>query len=62
LYNNPNTIAKDSRLKKGGQLLGHKDLLAIAGLAPAWRRWGAYKMQLPCTGEQQNLVLFFLFH
>jgi len=35
LYNNPNILAKDSRLKKGGQSLGYRDLLAVVSLALA---------------------------
>jgi hypothetical protein len=36
--------AEDSRLRRGGQLLGYKDVPAVSGLVPAWRRRGAYKM------------------
>ena len=37
LYNSLNTITKDSHLRRGGQLLGRKDLLAVTGLALAMR-------------------------
>ena len=42
-------------------MLGHRDALAVTGLAPVRRRRGAYKTQLPRIREQQNSVLQFYF-
>ena len=44
LYNNPDTLAEDSHLKRGGQLLGYRDIPAVSGLVPAWYKQGTYKM------------------
>jgi len=38
LYNSSNILAKDSRLKRWGGLLGYRDLLAVIGLVLVWRR------------------------
>ena len=37
-------LAKNSHLKKEGQLLGYKDIPTVSSLAPAWYRQGAYKI------------------
>ena len=44
LYNIPDTLAEDSRLRRGGQLLGYRDIPTVSNLVLAWHRRGAYKI------------------